>query len=82
MLIFNLGLFGISMYYCFLFNIIWAEWVVQLILLWIFTISLDFLLFEFGLEVFITILSWLKNYSAGEKILKFLLAIKNLRNHY
>lgn len=82
LLIFNTALFGISMYYCFLFNVIWTEWITQLIIIWIFIVLGDFIIFEIAFEILLLILACLGEGEIKAKIREFFFALKNLRNLY
>lgn len=79
----NISLLGGLFYISFGFCSVWKDHAGAVLVLWILTLIADFLLMELGLEVVILFFySFRKLHKIFLYIMKFWLALKNLRNHH
>ena len=80
--IINIGLAGVLYYFSVGFCAVWIDWAHNLLILWLLTLIVDFIIFEIVQEIVIYIFYTMRNKAGCFKALfNFVLGMKNLRNY-
>lgn len=79
----NIGLLGALFYISFGFCAVWKIYGPTILILWAFVLIGDFIVMEVILEIFILFFYCFKNlHQCFSAAMRFLVAVKNLRNNY
>ena len=79
----NIGLLGGLFYISFGFCAVWTTYAPTVLILWAFVLLGDFVVMEITLEVLIVFLYCFRNlHACFAAIMRFLIALKNLRNYH
>ena len=79
----NIGLLGGLFYISFGFCAVWTIYAPTVLILWALVLVADFVVMEITLELFILLLYCFRNlHSCFAAIMRFLVALKNLRNYH